>query len=259
MAGGRMRLSARATGKKAKTVKSIVKQVQTQKSDVQVLAKAVTKLQKQNRVECEYLNYGYGESSIPMVSPFYQIALSRPSTWSAIFGSGTNDAEANRIIHKKFQLEGRISLENLTNNEENTVNFTMFLVTLHDEASDILNTTNGNLTISNNNHYYQQNGITYLNPKVFKVIKRKRFTLTNFGGSLDIAGAQSQFGADKRFWFKIPVNKTIINHTGDWRQLPQVRDPSKSYHLLIFNDNSSLDGENPTMDLSVLHTLKTVA
>lgn len=257
MAGGRMTLSARATGKKPKTVKALAKPKET--NDIQVLAKAVTKLQKQNRTECEYLNYGYAEADIPMTNPFYQVSLSRPSAWSAIFGAGTNDAEANRIVHKNFRLECRISLENLLNNEENTVNFTAFLVSLKDDATPIFNQSTGVLTMSNNNHYYQQNGITFLNPRVFKVHKMKRFTLTNFGGSLDIAGAQSQYGADKRFHFKIPVNKTIVNTAGDWRGLSQVPDPSKSYYLLIFNDNSLADGENPTMNLSVVHTLKTIA
>lgn len=256
MAGGKMSLPAPATGKKPKTVKAIAKSKST---DIQVLAKAVTKLQKQNKTECEYLDYGYSESDVPLVGPFYQVALSKPSGWSAIFGSGTNDAEANRIIHKKIAMECRVSLENLTNNEENTINMTVFLVSIKDDASGVLNLSTGVLSLFDNVHYYQRNGLTFLNKKVFNIHKVKRFTLTNFGGSLDIAGAQSQFGADKRFYWKVPVNKTIVNAQGDWRSLVQVQDVSKSYHLLFFNDNASLDGENPTMNLTAIHTLKTVA
>ena len=62
-------------------------------------------------------------------------------------------------------MDGYLSLENLINDEENTVSFTMFLVSLKDEIGDAFNTASGVLSLTANEHYYQQNGLCMLNKK----------------------------------------------------------------------------------------------
>lgn len=256
---GRMTLSAPATGKAPQRKSKVSKLAKGKETKIQTLAKAVKKLQNQNKAEAEYLNCQYGVDGAQIIQPAYIYPLNFYQGMTPIFGVSADDLEANKIIHKSVGMDIHVTLENFLNNEENTIGFTAFLVSLKDDIGSAFNPGTGALTLTANQTHYSVQGMTLLNKKMFNIHKVKRFTLTNFNQNLNIAGAQSQFGADRRFYWRQRINKTITNPIGNWKNLSSGNDPSKTYYVLVFNNNTDADFENPQITISAIHTFKTVA
>lgn len=229
------------------------------KTAIQKLATAVRTLQRKNRSEAEYLNFSYGVEPTGMESPAYIYPLNFYQGMTPIFGVSADDLEANKIIHKSAGLDMRVTLENPVNNEENTIGFTAFLVSLKDDIGAVFNPGTGGLTLVANQTHYINQGMAMLNKKMFNIHRVKRFHLTNHGTPLAQSAAQTQYGTDCRWYWKVSLNKTIQNPQGNWKSLNSALDPSKQYYVLIFNDNSIVDLESPTVSVSAVHTFKTVA
>jgi len=255
MAGGKMFLSAPRTGKKSKTVKAIAKGKST---NIQTLAKAVKRLQSKDRNEAEYLNFTQQFLNEDVNAPCKIVNLSDYSGMISTFGTSANDNEDNKIIHKSVGMHCRVTLENVLNNEESTIGLTAFLVSLKDDCGNVFNNLTGGLTLTLGATHEIIQGMALLNKKIFNVHKTKKFTLTNYNQALISPAAQTQYGTDKRWYWRIPINKTINNPRGDWKQLGCALDPSKNYYLLLFNDNSTADIESPTLSFVAVHTFKTV-
>lgn len=232
------------------------RKAQGKKPTIAGLAKAVKGLMRREKVADEYLNLGQYNVADSLTAPFYQVNLCNYGGMAPIFGSDADDDNDNKIIHKSFGMDLRVSLENTINNEENTIGFTTFLVSLRDAATPAFNPTTGVLTLTANTHYYQTTGMTLLNKKFFKIHKIKRFTLTNYGTALTASAAQSQYGSDCRWYWKMSPSALIQNPIGNWSALASALDPSKQYYLLVFNDNTSADGESPALTTNIVHTMK---
>lgn len=228
-------------------------------TSVQALAKAVRRLQRHNKSQPEYLNYVQGATQANISSPFHVINLCDYTSMTPMFGSDANDDDQNKVIHKSFGIDGYISLENLINNEEDSITITQFLVSLRDHIGPAFNTSTGALSLTNQIHYYSQDGLVMLNKKCFRIHKVIRRVLSNHGTSLSNPSAQNQYGTDYRFYMKWSPNSSIQNPTGDWKALSCALDPSKQYYLLTFNNNSVADLESPAFTYNVVHTMKTVA
>jgi len=227
-------------------------------TSVQALAKAVSSIQRSMRTKCEYLNYTQS-GDVGVSGDLTSVSLSDYANWVGCFGSGANDAEQNKIVHQSFGMDLRVTLENSINNEENTTGFTCMLVSLKDDVGADFNPSTSALSLSSPNHYVIREGMVLVNKKVFTIHKQKRFTLSNYGTALTASAAQTQYGTDMRWYWKLSPRKMIQNPYGDWKSLRSGGDPSKTYYLFIFNDNSSLDGENPALKYNIVHTVKTVA
>lgn len=229
-------------------------------SRLQTLAKAVRTLQKKARSEADYLNMSQNVSNVNLnsTSPFVH-KLTFYTGMTPVFGSASDDFEANKIIHKSVGMDCRVTLENTINNEESTIGFTAFLVSLKDAIGPYFTPGNGDIIWQNDVTHSIQNGMVLLNKKMFNIHKYKRFHLTNYDSALNIAAAQSQYGTDRRWYWKCPINKMVVNPAGNWRTLASANDPSKSYFMVIFNDNSSADLESPNVSITAVHTFKTVA
>lgn len=223
----------------------------------QALAKAVRSIQRKMRGDAEYLNFGRSWSQ-SVTADYTAIHLCGFSSWNNIFGVGANDTTANTIIHKSFGIDCYLTLEN-TVNEPDTTEFTMFLVSLRDSIGPDFNAGTGALTLAPNYHYYINGGLAMLNKKIFKIHKTRRVVLTNHGQALSTSSAQSQGGSDKRFYMRMPVNQKITEPYGDWKSIVAPRDPSQNFYLLIFNNNSAVDLQNPQIRISEVHTMKSVA
>jgi len=140
----------------------------------------------------------------------------------------------------------------------------MFIVQLRDNANDIFNPANGDIVLTPNIHYWQfgptgvvNGGYAYLNTKYFKIIKQKRFTLTNYGSTLGSSAAQNLDGTNFRYTCKIPVNQVIhsaLSNSADqsWKTLVCPRDTSQNYYVIWFSDNFAADGEFPRANCLVL-------
>lgn len=229
------------------------------KSKIEVLAKSVRTIQKKMKKDHNYLNYVQGTTQVNISSPYHGINLCDFSSMTAMFGSSADDETDNKIVHQSFGIDGYISLENLINNEEDTVTITMFLVSLKDSIGSAFNPATGALSLTNTVHYYSQDGLTMLNKKIFNIHKVKRKVITNHATALANPSAQTQSGTDFRFYWKWSPRQYITNPVGNWKSLSSGLDPSKCYYLLTFNNNSVLDLESPAFTYNIVHTMKTVA
>nr|ALE29751.1 coat protein [Lake Sarah-associated circular virus-37] len=227
-------------------------------SQIKTLAKAVRTLQKKDKTDAQYLNFTQQVFEQNVQSPVYTVNLSDYSGMISTFGTSANDNVDNRIIHKSVGMDCRVTLENAINNEESTIGFTAFLVSLKDAVGNVYNNLTGGLTLTLGATHEMIQGMVLLNKQIFNVHKIKRFTLTNYNQALISPAAQSQYGTDHRWYWRLPINKTIVNPRGDWKQLGCALDPSKQYYLMIFNDNSTSDLESPAFSFVNVHTFKTL-
>lgn len=227
-------------------------------TSIQALARTVRGLQRASKSQHQFINYFQGGNQENISANYKAINLCDFASFGAIFGADGDDDNNQKVVHQSFGMDMYLSLENLINNEEETITFTMFLVSLKDNIGSAFNPSTGALTLSNAQHYVIQNGLTMLNKKLFNIHRVIRRTLTNHGTALGQPSAQTQYGTDCRFYLKHSPRSTIINATGDWKALSSALDPSKQYYFLIFNDNSVADLESPCVSYSIVHTMKTV-
>lgn len=192
--------------------------------------------------------------------PFIQFRLTAFNNDVSALGTDQNDLLGAKVKLNKIQMHGRVSLEGV-DNEEETLNLTMALVSLKDDFAYKLDESNGLLTLVSNEDYYQYSGWTYLNLDVFKVHKIKHLTLTNHGADLGTSGAQTQMGTDYNFNWNVRPNaiiqarRTTSATTESWKTLICPSDPSKNYWLLVFNDDSSVDVEQAMVKMLCMKTL----
>lgn len=227
-------------------------------TSIQALAKAVRSIQRRDRAQHQYLNYVQGSTQFSITNPWSSVNLCNFSSMTAMFGSAADDETDNKIVHQSFKLDAYVSLENLLNNEEDTINMTAYIVSLRDAIGDGFNPSSGALTLTNQVHYYSQDGLAMLNPKIFKIHRVWRKVLTNHGTALSGPSAQTQSGSDWRFSYKCSPRSMIQNPYGNWKAMASANDPSKQYYLIIFNNNSVVDLESPAVTYNVVHTMKTV-
>lgn len=228
-------------------------------SSVQQLARSIQSIKRKMKADHNYLNYVQGSTQSNLSSDYLAVNLCSFNTMTAMFGSSADDETDNKIVHQSFGFDGYISLENLINNEEETINMTVFLVSLKDQVGGAFNPVTGALTLTQSVHYYSQDGLTMLNKKIFNIHKCKRINLTNHGTALSGPSAQTKAGTDWRFYWRHSPRQSIQNPIGNWKSLGSGVDPSKSFYFLAFNNNSVLDGESPCITFNCVHTMKTVA
>lgn len=247
----------RRYGRKAGVRRRYVKkQVKKSSPVVSDLVRKVNSLIKDKVHKDDVVNLAqYNTNSI--TSQGQGILLSNFAGMQKIFGTDADDTEDNKIIHQSVGIDIELTLENTLNNEESTTRFTTFLVSLKDSVGSAFNPSSGALTLLPDIHYYMQaGGQCLLNKKIFNIHKIKRCTLTNYDTALTASAAQSQYGTNYRWYWKQSIGKVISNPIGSWDQLGTGLDPSKTYYILIFNDNSTADLENPQVRMSAVHTLK---
>lgn len=225
---------------------------------IQALAKSVRTLQRVVRRGHQIQNYFAGESRVNVSSNYTAFNLCNYNGMSPIFGADADDDNNQMIQHKSFGLDTYFSLENSINNEEDTISFTVFIVSLKDSIGSAFNPSTGGLSLTDGIHYASTNGLTLVNKKLFKIHHVRRFNLTNHGTALSQPSAQTQFGTDRRLYFKVNPNNVIQNPSGDWKDLSSAVDPSKQFYMLVFNDNSVADLESPCVSWSSVHTMKTM-
>lgn len=223
-------------------------------TSIQALAQSVRSLQRQVRGSTPYINYTQLVNT-GLTADFLQIKLSNYINWSRVFGTDANDDTGNKMKHCSLGIDTYITLEN-TVNEPDTTQFTVFLVSLRDEIGGAMSQVSGDLTLAPNVHYTIQGGLVLLNKKCFRIHKTKRFVLSNHGQALSLSAAQTQSGTDRRFYWKIKPNRMVKCAYGDWKTYQCAQDYSDNYYMLIFNDNSAIDLQNPKVQMNIVHTVQ---
>lgn len=234
-------------------------------SAITTLANQIKSIKKTLKAETEYLQYGNHTANGVIQSPAYQINMNDFQNLQRIFGTTADDDTDNKIVRRSFGIDMYVTAES-PNNEEETIHYTAFMVSLRDEANDLSlwNPLTGTLNLVQGTHYYDNAGLTagamvLLNKKYFKIHKTKRFTLTNNGTALVNPSAQTQYGTDCRWYWKMNTGNQVIQNSGgvpggNWKDMRAIPDPSKNYYILIFNDNSLVDLEYPELQYTTVQT-----
>lgn len=210
---------------------------------VATLARQVKLLQKKTALVTQDETFRINEA-IDVVSPYVVRNITNYTGWASLFPSGFT-TEKNEAYIKNFYIDNLITLDNI-NNEEGTINFTYMVISRKDEAGTATDTVNS-LLLTNNVDHSIVAGKAYMNLRKFKVHYVKRFTLTQMDTEATDAGL-----AQIRFSHKIRVGKKVVNPDGWWKSLENSPDPSDSYYVVLFNDNSAADLESPRWDFQCI-------
>jgi len=238
--------------KKAMSIRATKLAYPQKKQSYAKLSKAIKVLEKKQKMETQQLNYGNVVTPTNLSANFDQFHLTNTNNWNVIFGTDAEDSDSPKVVYKGLVMDILVT----SNNEPAQIQFTCFLVSLTDLIGSNWNVNTGALTLVANFHYSIQGGMVLLNKKCFNIHKTKRFVLGNNGTALANPSAQTQYGTDRRFTWKLSRNHNFVNPYGNWKPLQAVLDPSKNLYLLIFNDNSALDLENPQVQYNIVHTIE---
>lgn len=229
------------------------------RSNINKLAKTVKSIQKTLAVKAENVQYQQGFNIANMTQDYVSTCLTQYASWTPCFGASVVDGTDNKAFYRSATIDCRLSIENLTNPSElDTLDYTIFLVSVRDEASNIASSSNTVLTMVNGRDYTTQGVggmMVRLNPKMFKIHRMKRLTTTNFGASLQYSSA-GNFKPIVKWTWKVAPRRAITNPIGDWSALVADRDLSKNYYLIAFNNNSSVDGTFPQLEIGTVHTVQ---
>jgi len=215
------------------------------------IVKKINKLEKLAKAGFEdiYVQNYYGINSL--TQDFFYFNLTDYAGTVDVFGTAADDVTSNKMTLKEIKIDFRID----ANTEKDLIGYTVYLVSLKDEASDRLNPSTGVLSLTTAIDYAQYLGGAFVNPKLFTVHRRKYFNTTNMAIATTIPSANNSKIAYDFSW-TIKPNKVIVNPRGNWSALHSSLDPSKCYYLLVFNNNSSADSENPTIQLNEIMKLR---
>ena len=216
------------------------------------LSKKVSKLEKKDKMDTVYYNYGNVFSNL-LFSPYNVFHLTNLTNWVPIFGSQAGrESEANKTTYKGLVMD----LYFKANSETNQTTFTVFLVSITDLYGQNFNVATGALGLTAGFHYYDNGGQVILNKKCFNIHQQRRFTLGNNGTALTAPSAQTQYGTDKRIYMKVKKNQVLANPYGDWKDLNAPLDPNKNMYLIVFNNNAVQDEKSPALNISIVHTVQ---
>jgi hypothetical protein len=195
--------------------------------------------------------YSYqSNTDAALVNPYYSYNLIRPaSNWTTAqmcWGYSAEDLGAtNKITYKKIKIDFVID----KNNEDDRVDFTIFILKPKKACpSSTYNTITGTLTMNESLDYIGSGdgvGLTFINPREFDIIRSKRVSAANFLTS----------GGDASTWrttWTIPMNNMIRNPHGNVTDLTVPISQTQQYILVIFNNNSSVDTENPLVSFNYM-------
>lgn len=194
-----------------------------------------------------------------VANPLVSYGIDQYPSMTPVFGTAADDMECNRVLDKSDVMDITVTLESPVNNEEETINFTAYLVQLKDAIGSSY--AGGALALTNSVHYVSApnpGGHALLNLKYFKILKTKKFTLSNYGAALGISAAQTQFGTTQRWTWKLNQKRLIQNPAGNFGAVAPI-DPSQARFLIVFNDNSIVDGESPTIYVNHVKSLRQIA
>lgn len=167
----------------------------------------------------------------------YNLELTDTAGYTPIFNG--RPLTGNKAYLKYLRGTWDIHMDNV-NNEEETVNFTVSVIKLKSDGDYNLF---GNLL---SGHVSTIQGQAYFDPRFFKVVYQKRFTLTMGGTSPGTAGESRRFGK-----FFIPVKKMIRFRQEGVAGAINASVPMSAqdrYWFCVHTDNSAVDTESPRLN-----------
>lgn len=243
---------------KSKGSKRMMKPKSKAKSSSYSLSKKVAYLSSRMKAQNTRILLGRTLSN-NLVAPVLTYGLDQYNSMSTIFGTASNDTHCNRAIDKTDTMDITVKLENLNLTEPDTTNFTCYLVQLKDTIGTNYTST-GALNLVAGQHYQSapfSGANVLLNLKYFKILKSKKFILTNYGQSLANSSGNTQ-DTFKRWTWKLKRNQLINNPEGDFAARPPI-DPSDARFLLIFTDDANADSQSPVAQVNHVKSMIQIA
>ena len=240
----------RRYARRASSTKSIARRRPTagnQKSQIMSLSKRVNTLARRQRNTSERVfNQITYDSTIS--TPYGHFPLLRPEQFVSVFGEPENAQEASKLNLTKLNLDLRI----VPHTEPSLVTMTCFLFSplnnkVFQETSSMTSFTNGT-------DYSYTQGMCLMNPKRFKIHKVWRvktsgqLTYTNPATGSGVASHADV--NDVRSYTKHRRSIQLKNSMGSWKDLTNNEIPIRAHtSLLVFNNNYSVDLENPGISI----------
>ena len=219
------------------------------------LAKSVYRLQRAVSTGGQIIKTKFSVNDTTASADYFHFPLCNYAGQSMIFGSTTAQTTDRRVKH----LSSAIDIFLNSSSEDDTIQYTMVIVSLKDIMSTQVNFSNTYLTLTNGLHYEMINGTCVMNTEFFNIHYSKRFTLGNNGNGATGASATSGPGRWDRRFFRIQrIGTRPSAPIGSWKDMACPRDPSQNFYVILFNDNSVLDLENPGITVNCIHTFKTL-
>lgn len=256
-----------AYGKKyvKKTTTKYVKKTKPSGSGMSTqLATLSRQVAKLNAVAINRIQYGqtqsFSASTVLGLDSYQALPLLQFAGWNRVFGTDADDETNKQCVIKSQKCTW---VFNTT--EPDNRRYVMFVVSLKDDASQLLNAGTGNLEpLVQGTHYNQSNDLTLLNLNFFRIHYMKRFhsgvvpmqklgppvlqNIPNMGSD-----ATKQGSWNLKFGTK---GMRVKNPAGDWKAGGYPKDPSSNYFVLTFwLGDSSVDAETPVFNF---HTLTQV-
>ena len=192
--------------------------------------------------------------------------------WSVTMTPGVQDALTSRnkiVVNKQY-----VDLSVLAHTEAGLLNHTAFLVSLApDNATQVYTETSAMHSLTKDTDYavpVTAAGVDtgygpYLNTDRFNIIKRLEFEtagvwpISNAGNTTGNVGEGTNSFYIKRCQFKINYGSTIMSASGDGAttggSLPYAEiKPHQKRFIILFSNNSLVDGEYPQINISLLVT-----
>lgn len=168
-------------------------------------------------------------------------------TNGSLVGNGTG-VVGNKYYDRYIKGKWEIHMDNV-NNEEETVNFTVAVVSFKSDAdSTVFNQNVQNALIT---HSSRSNGQCYFDPRFIKVHYYKHFARTMGGTSPGTAGESLRWGS-----FKILRNKMIRTLRPSQLSASSPVSLQDQLYFCVCTDNTSADLENPRMNAHFLRCIK---
>jgi len=183
------------------------------------------------------------------------LPLLKFDAWSRVFGTDADDE-----VNKQCMIKSQKCTWRFTTNEPDARRYSIFVVSLKDQGSELLNDTAsgspGTLQpLVSGTHFMASADLTLLNLNYFNIHYHKRFTAgvypevktaTGTAGAVQNipnSGIDTQRIGSWNLKFGLR-GMQVKNPSGDWRAGVYPKDPSKNYFILTFWTGDSIaDGE----------------
>jgi len=170
------------------------------------------------------------------------------------FGYAQSDwNNSNQAYLKSISIQWQLT----SANEEDNINYSIFLVNIAKNGDTIYNSSTGALgALTQPLHYLMNDGMAMLNKKFFNILRTKFGTVGNYGSAFTTQGApgRSLTTLDQGYW-KLKPRRTIKNPAGNFHTLSASPDPETQYYLIVVNNNSTADLESPQLRLNVVYSI----
>lgn len=171
------------------------------------------------------------------------------SGFAPTFGDDSSDlTPSNKLILKKLKMDLVLN----ASNEDDFINGTIFVVSFKNQGmvSSFYDPITGTLNLTAGTHYNQVAGQTRLNPRFFNIKYYKQFSIGNGGVSWSSTGIGSEKMYMRRYSKTFKLNYSVISPSGNWRSLVSPISGTENRFLLIFNDDSALDGQSVRVSIA---------